>query len=531
MKKEKKLLCLGLSAFLLFPLPSNALQKKETIYENLNYKGENTKISVSNHLTFVDKKQIEDETKLKNILNIGGNETFISNGNQLTWNTNEKDIFYTGETTEQSPIRVNIRYFLNQEEKDLKEMIGSKGKIKIQMEFQNTDTHQDSINGKQKTLSTPFVTTVGTLLDAKDKDISVTNGKIVSTGSRNIVVALASPGLYESTRIEELKNLNTITLEFTTEKFELNNIYIVSTPKLLENHDLEIFDKMDSLHQNVSELQKKMNTLEAGILELAEGIKQIDHGSSELVQALKDASDGVSKLHSHSVNLEKGIKEISASLKKAKQELGKVDTNSIKSIETIIKQNQMTVQNLLKTAGLKEAELKALYEKQNLKNYTGTDETLKSLKSTYELIQLLNGNTTALKSTLQVITTYQQKCNTLIDSFLKAIHQVETGASAFTNGTKNLQTGIAKIYKGSKSLETGTAKLKKGSDSLVQGANLFNKQGIGTLYQYSNTLKDYSDTFEALMQLSENYHGFSSNNSDETIIVSKVESYKLIFGK
>jgi len=131
MKKEKKLLCLGLSAFLLFPLPSNALQKKETIYENLNYKGENTKISVSNHLTFVDKKQIEDETKLKNILNIGGNETFISNGNQLTWNTNEKDIFYTGETTEQSPIRVNIRYFLNQEEKDLKEMIGSKGKIKI----------------------------------------------------------------------------------------------------------------------------------------------------------------------------------------------------------------------------------------------------------------------------------------------------------------------------------------------------------------------------------------------------------------
>jgi len=51
------------------------------------------------------------------------------------------------------------------------------------------------------------------------------------------------------------------------------------------------------------------------------------------------------------------------------------------------------------------------------------------------------------------------------------------------------------------------------------------------LYQYSNTLKDYSDTFEALMQLSENYHGFSSNNSDETIIVSKVESYKLIFGK
>ena len=282
MKKNKILISLTLAGTLLLPMNVFALQKNETIYSTLNYKGEMTKTTVSNHLSFLEKDTIEDETQLKNILNIGGNETFTLNGNQLSWNTQDKDIYYEGEIEKEGPIGISIRYFLNEEEKDAKEMVGLSGKVKIQMTFSNKEEHQVIIHGKNETIYTPFVSTVGTILNSKNnKNIFISNGKVVSTGNRHMIVGIASPGLYESMGLEEFKNFNEVIIEYETTKFELNTIYVVSTPKLLESSDLEIFDKMDNLYQNVSELQKNMNTLEKGIIELASGVEKINNGSSE----------------------------------------------------------------------------------------------------------------------------------------------------------------------------------------------------------------------------------------------------------
>ena len=92
---------------------------------------------------------------------------------------------------------------------------------------------------------TPFVVAVGTTIDNEtNKNISITNGKVTDTGSRNIAVAISSPGLYEYTNIKEFKDLNKVVISYETTDFEINDIYMVASPKLLSELDFDIFNKL-----------------------------------------------------------------------------------------------------------------------------------------------------------------------------------------------------------------------------------------------------------------------------------------------
>jgi len=528
MKKINKILTLSLVGGMIFPVPTFALQKSETIYSTLNSSGEKTKMTVSNHLSFVDKNQIEDETELKNILNIGGNETFSVNGNKLSWNSQDKDIYYEGDLEKELPIKTTIQYYLNEEEKEVKDILGATGTIKIQIHFENLDKQTVNINGRNTELYTPFVTTVGTMVNSKyNKNISISNGKVVGTGSRSILVGVASPGLYDSIGLSELQNLDDVIITYETTKFELNTIYLVSTPKLLEDADLDIFSKMDSLYSDVSELQRNMNTLENGVIELANGIASLSGGSTELMNSLKTLSDASTSLKSGSVTLDNGLKEVLNSLKAVKQELSKMDTSSLSSLEALKKQNEAVVQSLLSSTGMSESDLKSAYETYQLASYKGTDANLLALKNAYELILLLNTNTTALTKTGTTITTLTSKMNTLVQSLDDAITKLEAGSSQLSGGISDLKAGVDKIYQGSVTLNHGVNALNNGAKTLCEGTSKFNKQGIGALSKSAHTLKSYSDKVEALTKLSEDYNGFSSNNSDQTLFVSKVESVKL----
>lgn len=532
MKIKNKIIGFAMVSSLLLPSSCYALEKSETIYSTLDYNGKYTNTTVSNHLSFIDSSKIEDETALKNILNIGGNETFTLNGNQLEWNTQNKDIYYEGETDQELPILTNIHYFLNDEEKDAKEMLGSSGNITIRLQFQNLDKKTVQVNGKDEVLYTPFVTTIGTLLNSKyNKNISISNGRVVSTGTRNMVIGLSSPGLYDSLHFDELKSLDEIVISYETTKFELNNIYIVSTPKLLETSDLEIFDKMDELYSNVSELQRNMNVLENGILELSLGIESLNQGSLQLMNSLKSLQSGVKKLQSGSVSLRTGLKDVLKALQNTKKELESADMSSLSSINTLKSQNENTIKSLIHSTGMSEEELKQAYVTHQLSAYKGTDANLLALKNAYELITLLRTNTTALTTTVSTITTLNSKLNALITTLDGAITKLEDGASSLSSGIETLKSGIDKIYDGSLSLNTGAKQLNTGAKTLSAGASKFNKDGVGTLNRYAYTLKNYSDKMEALTELSNDYHGFSSNNSNQTVFISKVQSLKVVYEK
>ncbi len=532
MKKYQKLLNLTLITGLAFsPVTVLAMQKSETIYSNLNYDGSSYSTTVSNHLSWLNNETVEDDTELQEILNISGEETFEKKENKLSWNANGSDIFYQGKTEKATPIKTEIKYYLNEEEKTVEEMLGKEGDIKISINFENTLKNIVKINGQNTEIYTPFVTTVGTMLDSKyNKNITITNGKVTGTGSRNMIIGIASPGLSKSMNLKELEHLDNITITYKTTNFTLNNIYIISTPKLLEETDLNIFKKMDNLYNDMRELQENMDKLEQGTKELASGAESLSLGSNELKEGIKKTQNAINELQNGSSSLEQGLTQIVSSLQGAKKELSNLNLeSSLKDLKTLKTQNLNTINVLIQKTQMTEEQLGTTYTQYNLKEYKGTDQNLLNVKSTYELILLLKANNTAIDSTITNLNNLSKKLNTLLNTLEQALTSAKTGATKLNSGLVQLKNGINTLYLGSVKLNDGTRELQNGAKTLSNGASEFNKQGIQKLNHYVNTIKNYTNKIEALLKLSEEYRGFTSENSDNVNFISIVKSAKITY--
>ena len=72
-----------------------AVSKEETVYVNANADGSEDQITVSNWLKNAGtEKNLQDESELKDIKNVKGDEEFTQSGNKLTWQTDGEDIYY-----------------------------------------------------------------------------------------------------------------------------------------------------------------------------------------------------------------------------------------------------------------------------------------------------------------------------------------------------------------------------------------------------------------------------------------------------
>ena len=222
--------------------PVWALSKDETIYAKLNSDGRTNSVTVSEHLNDNGSMEIVDRSHLNNIKNINGDETYTKDGDKLVWEAKGNDIYYEGNTSENLPIEMNVKYYLNDEEMSVNDMLGKAGKVRIVLNYKNNKVNYVPVNGKIETLYTPFVVATTSLLSNTDnKNIKVTNGRVIDNGVTSVIVAISSPGLYESLNIEELKDLDKVEISYDTEYFELNSIYSVATSKILEDNDLDTY--------------------------------------------------------------------------------------------------------------------------------------------------------------------------------------------------------------------------------------------------------------------------------------------------
>ena len=63
-----------------------------------------------------------------------------------------------------------------------------------------------NINGKTQKLYTPFVVVAGTMINNKNnRNIEVSNGKVIDDGIKTVVLGVALPGLQESLNISKDK--------------------------------------------------------------------------------------------------------------------------------------------------------------------------------------------------------------------------------------------------------------------------------------------------------------------------------------
>lgn len=523
MKKRKKLFTLiAMIGILLIPNTTYALTKSEVIYSSLDYTGKLKNSSVSNHLSFLEEKEEMDNTYLKDILNINGDESYQLDGNRIIWKNEGKDIFYKGTTDKLLPIEVKVDYYLNDEKADPKKIIGKKGTIKIHYQFTNKEVQTVRINNQNEVLYTPFAITLGTLFDGKEnKDFQVTNGKVISTGTRNILISLACPGLYESTNLDSLKSFNEITITYKTTKFSLQNTYIVASPKLLEDKDFHLLEQVEDLYHSMNQLEENMQKLEDGSKSLTNGTINAYDGSKMLSTNMKSAHDAIYNLKNGSTSLQQGLTNLKNALMTIEGKLtenleGQNITEIIANLNNLLQKNNLTIESIINQTGMNEEALKNIYITNNLQQYQPTDanDPLGKLKTAYELATLLHANCESLQITLTALSSFSQ-----FNTLLEGVNNLENGSIKLTEGLNSLSYGSTQLYNGTIQLENGLKQLVEGSTSLQNGTEQFKKQGIDQLAIYSNKIKQYSNKIDALIQLGKDYKGFAANNSDTTMFV------------
>ena len=260
-----------------------ALTKDESVYVNLNENGEVQNTSVREHLKDYNGNTINDKTILNNIKNINGNEKINQDGEDLIWKTTGNDIYYQGTYNKDLPISLSVKYYLNGEQKNVNEMLGKKGNIKIVLTYDNKLYKNMNINGKSEKMYVPYVILTTTILNNNDNNnIKVTNGKVIDNGINSVVMGLSSPGLYESLKLNKLRNINKVEISYDTESFELNTIYSIATTNLFNDNSLDMFGEVNNLYKSIDLLQSNMNTIVDASKKLSDGTSQMDMGITEL---------------------------------------------------------------------------------------------------------------------------------------------------------------------------------------------------------------------------------------------------------
>ena len=534
--------------------PVSALSKTETVYSKLNYNGVVTD-TIVNELLVNDKEldTINDYSTLTDIINISDDNEFTNDNNKLTFNAMGKNVMYQGKSVKKLPITTKITYKLDGKSIELNDLLGKSGNVTINIKYINNEKHGN--------LYTPFVITTTTMIDSNNNsNVTINNGKIIENGSKNLIVGISAPGLYESLNLKELKGLDTITINYDTKSFELSSIYSVVTTKLLEDADLSKFDKLDTLYESTSKLQDNMNLI-------CKGPNTLSQGSTTLLTELKSSINTISKDKSDALSNE----QISGITKTTLDTIDKTYTDKYKesiansaweevkksmqngsdtTVEEYVKEAVTnTVTNYIET-NYKEDYDKCIagqleYSKTGVANANLLScKVIEEVKNSKEVkliteAALRASSSVANKTSMYVAENVSKSVsvNTSIETAKKTATMVSESVSKnVSNAVKDtiLKSTVSSLNE----LYTGISKLDSGIKELDTSLNAYNEQGINEISNIvNNNVKTLSNNVKELTKLANNYKsygGSKTNGSTKFIMVvdsKKKEEEKQIINK
>lgn len=522
-----------LGTMLVYTLPVAAFTKDETVYTNAKSNGEQYQTIVTDHLiNEEDEKLLKDMTNLLNIENTSGDEKFTQDGESLVWEADSNDIYYKGETDQELPVKLNIKYELDGKEISSDEIAGKSGKVKITISFENKEEHEVQINGKTEKMYTPFVVATGTYINNdNNKNIEVTNGKAIDDGSKTMVVGLTFPGMQESLNIDKdtLEIPTSIEITMETTNFEMNNIINYTTPKLIEDSELDIFSKLDDIYSKVETLQSASKQIENGAKTLSDGTTTYVEKSEEFNQALNKFSNGVSSANTSYSSIDTGIKNLNAQVpdltsgtKSLSDNLGAVN-NGVKTMSDMLDGSQESMNNLKSgaqnisggltqlSAAMKTTDYTEEINKinsqidTNKKMITTLNTTTEQLSKVLEdttlseaTAQAIKAQITANQSTIATLTadnvylnnmiTSLNASNTQISGLKQQVDTLAKGAGDVSEGVNGLLEQVGALNTNIKGLYTNTGKMAVGANKLYQGT-LGLEAGTTKLAQGSEQMK------------------------------------------
>ena len=289
------------------------VDKEETVYLISNASGEVQDTIVDEWLKNPEgKDELADVSRLSDIENVKGDETFSQEGTKLTWQAGGSDIYYQGHTSEVAPVSVKATYYLDGKEIAPEDIAGKKGHVKIRYEYQNT--------AKKGDIYTPFIMATGMTLGMEDfVNVTAENAKVISDGSRYIVVGYGMPGLTESLGLDEedIQLPDYFEVEADAVDFKLGMTITVASVETLGEEDIDLTDAEKEINDLAGEYQDGMDSLVEGISEYTNGVDKVNDGVDKLNSGSETLYSGAGALKSGMDSAASGTEDIKDGLNSA----------------------------------------------------------------------------------------------------------------------------------------------------------------------------------------------------------------------
>lgn len=293
------------------------VEKKETSYLILNADGSVQEQITSDWLHSDDGfDAVTDESDLSDIQNLKSDVMPEQSGNTLKWTTDETDIYYQGKNSAQAPVGVSIEYTLDGKAVTADELKGQSGHLVATVKLTNNTGEEVTVNGKKRTVYTPFFTVAAAVLPSENfKNITTEHGLVESDSKTQVACYLAMPGMKEAVsdllpdsfdKLDDLM-LDTLTLEADVTDCTVPTFLFAAAPSLsdldLDEVSDELGDTMDELTDAIDQLKDGSGALDDAVGTLVESLDTFASSYNQFDAGVDSALNGTQTLANGTENL------------------------------------------------------------------------------------------------------------------------------------------------------------------------------------------------------------------------------------
>lgn len=360
--------------------------KSETVYISIDNSGKVLNTTVTDWIhTDSPEVKVTDKSDLKNIKNVKTGESPEIKGEDIVWNLDTTDLYYTGTTDKKAPVSFDISYFLDGKEISADDIAGKSGHVDIKIKVKNECCKEIEINGKKQKIYLPVIAAGGTILqESKFSSIKVTGGLSLGDGTKQVAGFAGAPGLCESLGLTKEQMTNLIGIDLTDEYtisadttgFETSDFYFAVIPFCSLNIDLIAPKTVSDLVENFNKIKKVFSALEK--IDISSIINLVT-GNSGSANEIIDTINSAMKLYNDNEAL----------LKLGTKYLNAENTEALTSLAKLLSDKEFT-DGLSKLSGSDISKIAS-----SLPEITGTLEKLTPVienESVTKAVELLNSS-------------------------------------------------------------------------------------------------------------------------------------------
>ena len=511
----------------------SSFTKSETVYAVMNDDGSISSTTVSEHVYSASGlSNVTDKSSLTNIQNTESDAAFTQNGEDITWNTDDTDVYYKGDTDRSLPISAKITYAMDGQEAALEDLIGKSGHLTVTIALTNSETDTITVNGAERTIVTPLITAVGVIFGEDASNVTAEHGIIESAAKSSVAAFVTLPGVKDSLsgllpdEVDSIEDYlqDTITVEAdvteltcpqvmmacatSTAALGTDNVFDLSSINDLTDGINQLNDAMSQLLDGASQLEDGTTQLASGVLALLDGANTLNNGAAALDEGLGQLTNGLDTLSANNSALNSGAQQVAdgvlASANKTLKEGGLIDTDMTWDNYAAVIDNILTINDKTLAAGRRKM-VRTIWEQApsfkdsqlDLALYLSATKTNHDLEAALHLMQ--NYDPSMLCGLVQLLTSQEAKdtakaelkyqvensqdiadVRALKDSlskiqyFVSSVGQYTAGVQTAADGAHSAKDGSAQLAAGTQTLYDGVNTLNTGASQLNDGAGQLN---------------------------------------------------------